>query len=220
MALVTVTETGTEVLICLHLPLSETFPERPRFVNLLRALLMALPGQDSRQLQPGLSGVQGRAPRRSPSPGNGPPELSKLLKALSPRGRTSVLGRAIATASGNLADIFGVEEATISEFLASAGERDVGEVHAQLVAPLVGLPGTGPLGTVVLDDARRAAQRGEPEVIERIRRRVLSPFTFGVVPGQAAFLPVQVRAQKKLAKELVDLEVKAEKVRTLTIEGK
>ena len=221
MAKVTVIETPEEVLLCLHLPLSATSPERESFVSLLRALLTLQPNV-SLLGQPTVSRGGLRRTRAS-LPAEPSASLQDLIRSLAPSQRKSTVGRLIANVSRNLADILGVEEDSLSDFLANVSGQDVGAVHAQLAGPLLGLPGVGKgLETVVLNDARRAAQRGDPEAVGAILARVEDPlqFSVGLIPGQAAVLPSQSRARQSLSRQLKALREAADRVRTRMIGGR
>jgi len=223
MATVIVRETPQDVQICLLLPLNETSAARPTFVALLRALLTAPQNLDSLSPLAALSGALPSRRRRSVesavqlvSPAR-PESLEKLLKGLATTGGGR-LGRVVANISRNLADLLGVEEETISEFLAATSGQSVGEVHAQLALPIVGI--VKGASTVIEDDAKRAAARGDVEDVTRIRRRLDSLTLVSLIPGQAAAIPGQMKAINSLKRRLDQLAKTAEKVRNAILGGR
>lgn len=98
----------------------------------------------------------------------------------------------------------------------------MGEVHAELGASLVGI--LPKIQDLLLDDARREAQAGNPEGVAKIRAKVtgfVATFRQGAQSLMfPALLPVQRRATAKLDRQLAALEEAAELVRTKMIGGK
>lgn len=222
MAKVTVVETSAEVLICLHLPLNATLPGRESFVSSLRALLTLEPSESLRMLPGGLSGGPRRAQRALPSRVEGPPQPAPVIQSLVRSLGKHPLGSFIASASGAVASALGLEQESVSEFLAERSGTSTAEVHLALGAPFFGVPGaTGALTETIVENAKMLARDGDVEGVQRLlrasERMVSNPRSIlGTGIGSGFF----VRASKKLVKQLEPVVDGAMRVRDRQLEQK
>ena len=178
---------------------------------------MALPAEPTRALPAVLSGGRRGQLQRLPAAVSRPDQV--LVRLVDDLDRTQAgkgLSGLVAGLSRSLAGALGLEEDTISEFLAAQTGLTEAEVHIALGAPLLGVPGmAGPIVRLLREDIAKVAASGDPETVAALGRQALDIFTTGA-PFQLGKTIAQAplkRIQKTFLKEVSQLAESARKVR-------
>ena len=172
---------------------------------MLKTLLTQGPSESTTLQLDVLSGGRRRAPARLVGQGALPdPIVSRLAERVAEAPGGNALAGLIEGFSRGLADVLGVEEDTISEFLSNTTGLTVPEVHVALAAPLLAVPGlTLGVSKLLSEDLRAVAAGGDVQTVADLAKQAADIFTKGIPfrVGKTIAGPSLKRAQASFLRE-------------------